>query len=627
MNLIPAIAPILLWLAPFQALVAAHPEHTQPAATGLIGEWSFVPVYELPGSARNTIGPRTPYPRAPVQAISTPSAPLLLFGEEPTERVARLVDAGRLPTRSVSLELWTVDHVNQPVGAVAAIKSELPGHEPAAVLAYRDGGVGFIIRTRSGTAELQFDAGEASLKSYWRHIVGTYDGETARLYINGKLRAQSTRASGNLSVPPSADLEIAAYCGSEPYMDLGNIVHLARVFDRALTREEIQSSAADLAGTIERGHLFPGLFHFTAGPYLNYATRDGVRILWESDRPASALVEYGRTAELGERIELPMPADGEDGTIRSVQLLGLDASTPYFYKVTLRDSAGHEIDSGLLTFKTAVRQDEAYSFVVIGDTESRPHINDRIAKLVWDERPDFVVNCGDLTDGGKEPNKFQWTHEYFLGMNQLHSRIPAFPVPGNGEGDLYWYNRYHDLPDPEAYYSFEYGNAEFFMLDSNQRGESFKPGGEQFEWLRERLEASKATWKFVAHHHPTYTSDENDYGDTFEGPSDLGDVRVRRMTELYEAYGVDIVFFGHLHTYERSWPVFSGKVDLHRGVMYVQSGGGGGNLEDFAPNRTWFKHKTHRGHHYCTVNIMQDQLHFKMYDVNGRMLDSFELVR
>lgn len=79
-------------------------------------------------------------------------------------------------------------------------------------------------------------------------------------------------------------------------------------------------------------------------------------------------------------------------------------------------SEGDTVATGSLSFKTAVRADSPVTFAVIGDTESRPHINHQIAKAIWGERPDFTICVGDLTDGGKEHHKFEWNLEYFLGM-------------------------------------------------------------------------------------------------------------------------------------------------------------------------------------------------------------------
>ncbi|MEY2983381.1 MAG: hypothetical protein RL562_3608, partial [Planctomycetota bacterium] len=138
------------------------------------------------------------------------------------------------------------------------------------------------------------------------------------------------------------------------------------------------------------------------------------------------------------------------------------------------------------------------------------------------------------------------------------------------------------------------------------------------------LAASTATWKFATHHHPAYSSDENDYGDMWTGKSTHGDLRARVLTELYDAHGVDIVFNGHIHSYERTWPIRAGKV-TRAGTIYMITGGGGGGLETPGPIKPWFQNNVRRGHHYCTVSIAGRVLELKTFDLENRLFDFLEI--
>ncbi|MEL6142519.1 MAG: metallophosphoesterase family protein, partial [Bacteroidota bacterium] len=429
--------------------------------------------------------------------------------------------------------------------------------------------------------------------------------------------------------PPSTNqsLRICSYLANEPYMEVANLVKRLRVYNKALTKEELLEQKKILETEVERGIRYPDQFHFTAGPYLHNLTSEGVNISWESDRPAkNARIYYGSKLPLNKFDEVSFAATPDLGinTIQVHSLAGLPADQPYFYEVQLTSPSGETIQSGVLTFKTGPDAPRPFSFAVLGDTEARPHVNHQLAKLIWDERPEFLLNLGDLTDGGKAPHKFEWNLEYFLGMDALTSRIPIFAVPGNGEGDLYWYERYHRYPDLGDAYTFSYGDAAFFMLNSNQKAE-FAPGGRQYTWLEEQLKTCDAKWKIVCHHHAPYSGDENDYGDSWTGPSAMGDTLVRRIVPLYEQYNIDLVFFGHLHTYQRTLPIREGKINRNNGIVYVQGGGGGGNLEDFAPTRAWFSGKTYRGHHYFTVDVDSERVHLRMYDAKGQLKDFLDL--
>ncbi|UZR93557.1 metallophosphoesterase [Chondrinema litorale] len=599
-----------------------------------VAEWYFWPDYTLPGNAKNYPGPKLDNPASYFQKLEYKNTPLLFFSEEPTERLINFLAKEKIPQEDFTIELWLLVHVNQPVGALITLKDRSLQTEPDWLLGYYGDELVYSLKT------VKHPYGEIINKKvddYWSgnflHIVAVYEAGKMKLYYNGNLLDEITvgaRAKPAGETAVNNQIELAAYLKNEPYMDLGNLVKSLRIYDQAISKEEITSNFTHYKKMVERGILYPDLFHFATGPYLNYATKSSINLLWEADRETTATIEYGTSLPLKNKLEvnserLIKEDNAEpDNFIGEAALTGLASGTKYFYQITLKDKAGNEIQSGVLTFKTAVEDDEAFAFAVIGDTEARPHINDRVAKLIWGERPDFCLNLGDLTDGGIKRQKFQWNYEYFSGMTQLHSRIPVFPVAGNGESDLYWYNRYHALPEPEGYYKFTYGNADFFMLDSNQE-EEFAPGKKQYVWLEEQLKSSQANWKFVCHHHAPYSADEDDYGDSWKEQTDMGDLEVRKIVPLYEKYGVDMVFFGHLHTYQRTLPIASNQVNEENGVIYVQAGGGGGNLEDFAPARAWFSAKTYRGHHYFTINIFNNSLSFKMYDTEGRLKDFLEL--
>lgn len=206
-----------------------------------------------------------------------------------------------------------------------------------------------------------------------------------------------------------------------------------------------------------------------------------------------------------------------------------------------------------------------------------------------------------------------------------------FPVIGNHEQNSHWYYDYFSLPAPEYYYTFHYGNSQFFMIDSNK---PLDPDSEQYQWLERELASSKATWKFTCHHHPCFSSDENDYGDHVkgeegEGPEvyTWGDPNARKLTPLYEKYGVDIAWNGHIHLYERTWPIYQMTINQEKGVRYITSGGGGGHLEQAAPQRSWFSLHFKRAYHYCYVTIHDRSIQLKAYDIDGQLFDTFELTK
>ncbi|MCB0639519.1 MAG: metallophosphoesterase [Lewinella sp.] len=372
-------------------------------------------------------------------------------------------------------------------------------------------------------------------------------------------------------------------------------------------------------------HLGAQTDSFLVKPYLQYATQDGIYVLWETTSPTRAVVEYGRALELAsepnlsQRIVVDTPK-----TLHEAAISDLATGTKYLYRVRSTTADGQEFVSPVYTFNTAVEDDSAFFFAFIGDTQENPRTPwawGKVAQRIWEDRPNFIVHAGDIVDAGTR--KTDWTEQFFPNGHVVMSRYPMYTVLGNHEQDAQYYYDYMVNPAPEYYYTFRYGNAQFFMIDTNR---DVFPGSEQYDWLEWALAQSDATWKFVVHHHPPYSSEENDHGDTYIGASTY-QTQARNLVPLYEAYGVDFCLFGHTHLYERTWPIFRNAVNQQHGVIYINSGGAGGGLEDFDPVRSWFTQELQVTHHYCTFAIFDKTVSFRAIDHDGRLFDSFQMTK
>jgi predicted phosphodiesterase len=355
---------------------------------------------------------------------------------------------------------------------------------------------------------------------------------------------------------------------------------------------------------------------FKVAPYLQYPTRTGIKVMCETFEPTTCSIAYGTALPGTATI-----ADDTPGTMHELRLDKLIPKTRYFYQVTCTTADGKVFPGKWLSFFTAPDTDDAWSFTVIGDTQRNPIVTGQIAKLMWERRPNFVMHCGDVVDAG--PDNKQWTGDLFTPCLELFGRVAVLPCIGNHEKNHAHYYQYFSLPKPEYYYSFRYGNAEFFSIDTNKK---VGPGTEQFQWLDRALAKSDATWKICFHHHPPYSSDNNDFGDSFKTfPTGEGDRNARSLVELYEKHKVDVVFNGHVHIYERTWPIRAGKVDQKNGVLYITSGGGGGKLEDFSPTPAFFKAEHRSDYHFCYVTVHRETLRLKAIDRENRLFDQIEI--
>lgn len=380
------------------------------------------------------------------------------------------------------------------------------------------------------------------------------------------------------------------------------------------------SAAMLLAGLLTAGAWCApsaGALEIVVQPYLQYPTQTGITVCWETDQSAASEAAWGKSAAKLNWV----PATG-DATVHQAVFTGLETDQCYFYQVRSTAADGTKVESAVLTFQTAVGDESPFSFIVMCDTQANPNELSTLANLAWAQRPHFVMVGGDLVSDGTQ--KDHWTGHFFPNMHPLISRAALIPTFGNHDKNSPFYYEYFALPDPEYCYSFHYGNLELFLLDSQR---PMREGSEQYKWVEGALKASKAEWKIVCFHKPPYSSDFDDYGKTDEKRTMGGDPGLRRILPLFEKHGVDIVWGGHIHSYERTHPLKEGKPVLSGGILYMVTGGGGGGLEQFAPWRLPFSAKVYSGHHYCLVSVHGPKMLIEARDLQDRIFDQVELAK
>jgi acid phosphatase type 7 len=157
---------------------------------------------------------------------------------------------------------------------------------------------------------------------------------------------------------------------------------------------------------------------------------------------------------------------------------------------------------------------------------------------------------GDLWLGGvstsSDPNA------YVTAEDRTPRRVPYLDIltlPNNGElGGV--------ASSTEQYYSFDYGNVHVVSLDSQLSARDEQQRLVMRKWLVSDLLNNDLDWTIIIFHHPVYTKGSHD-SDTVAA-SRMGidqpiiDLR-QEFTPIFENYGVDLVFSGHSHSYERSW--------------------------------------------------------------------------
>lgn len=333
------------------------------------------------------------------------------------------------------------------------------------------------------------------------------------------------------------------------------------------------------------------------GPYLQNVGKDRITVMWETLRPDESRVEYGLT----ENYEM-FQTDPGLVRIHEVTLTSLEPETKYYYRVSC---GAQTIDR---TFVTGVHEETPFAVAIYGDSFKHPDKHREIAKGIAAEKPNFILHTGDLVGGGYR--LATWDRQFFWPLFDVIDHIPLFSALGNHENSRKNYFSFFSLPHNEAYYSFDYGNSHFTVLDSNIE---YKQGSEQYEWLEEDLRTADKLWKFVVFHHPPYSSGRH-----------KSSLQIRdAWTPLFNKYKVDMVFTGHDHLYERTYPIAAALSEDKHPITYVVTGGGGASLYKIE-KRIWTAEGTSI-YHFCVVEIDGESLVLTAKSIDGRVIDKFML--
>ena len=336
----------------------------------------------------------------------------------------------------------------------------------------------------------------------------------------------------------------------------------------------------------------------TVGPYLLDATTESVVIMWHTDEPATGCVEFGRDSVR----EHTWRAVGKT-FVHRVVLPGLRPDTRYHYRVR---SAG--ATSPAYQFETAPKTPLPFTFAVYGDSRSFPDRHGAVIRAMRGSQPRFVIHTGDLVGSGTKPEL--WKPEFFDPAHDLMVRVPFFIAIGNHEDNADLFYQFFNRPKDRAWWSFNYGNCHFVILNSCRERSL---DGPQVRWLRQDLAANKATWTFAAFHHPPVSS-----------ASHKSDVELlENWGPILAENGVDIVFNGHDHTYERSRPIrYDPTGQL---VTYVVSGGGGAPTYSL-DKRPWTVNAK-SALHFCEIRVDGGRLEYTVFDDERRVIDSTVLTK
>jgi hypothetical protein len=208
----------------------------------------------------------------------------------------------------------------------------------------------------------------------------------------------------------------------------------------------------------------------------------------------------------------------------------------------------------------------------------------------------FVLMLGDDLIAGHEPMDYQKKFELPY-KPLLDAGVEFYAVLGNYDISNERFYKLFNMG--EQFYTHKKGNVRFFALDSNY----MTP--QQLAWLEKDLQNSGSDWKICYFHHPLYSSG------SFHGSA----TELRLLLEpLFLKYGVQVVFAGHEHVYERVKP--------QKGAYYFTEGASGelrkGNLRKTDLTAAGYD----QDRSSMLVEIAGDELHFQTVSRTGQTVDS-----
>ena len=245
-------------------------------------------------------------------------------------------------------------------------------------------------------------------------------------------------------------------------------------------------------------------------------------------------------------------------------------------------------------------RDGSTRFAIIGDSGTGGSKQVEVAKQLAVARQrfpfEFAIMLGDNLYGSEKSSDYERKFERPY-KPLLDAGVKFYAALGNHDDPNQRFYKPFNM-NGERYYSFKpslKSSVRFFAIDSNYMDQR------QLDWLEKELAASGSDWKICYFHHPIYSSGER-HGSNL--------VLREQLEPVFLKHGVDVVFTGHEHFYERLKP--------QKGISYFIAGSSAklrrGNLGN--SSMTAFGYDD--GYTFMLAEIVDDELYFETITENGK---------
>ena len=303
----------------------------------------------------------------------------------------------------------------------------------------------------------------------------------------------------------------------------------------------------------------------TRGPYLQMGTPSSVILKWRTNTSTESIINYGTSLGVlnSTEQEITLKINHE------VTLTGLLPYTKYYYEIADLDGV-YVTESSNMFVKTSpdVGEKQFVRAWILGDAGTANQNQTNVRNQYYNyvnttptnpNQTDMMLFLGDnaYSDGTDA--------EYQIALFNVYSdmlkKTVAWSTIGNHDGisasSSTQSGPYYDIftfpaaaeaggeaSGTEAYYSFDYANIHFIVLESHR----FSNDATQMTWCESDIQSTSQDWVVALFHHPAYSKGSHD-SDT-ENPL----IAMRNnFLPILEANGVDLILSGHSHSYERSY--------------------------------------------------------------------------
>jgi hypothetical protein len=250
---------------------------------------------------------------------------------------------------------------------------------------------------------------------------------------------------------------------------------------------------------------------------------------------------------------------------------------------------------------------DSVKFAVIGDSGEPGKGQTAVANQMMKWRAtypyEFVLMTGDNLYGTERPRDYQRKFELPY-KALLDANVKFYAALGNhDDAEQRLYKNFN--MNGEKYYTFKPKNGvRFFAIDSNYVDRK------QLEWLDKELTASGSDWKITFFHHPLYSSGET------HGSADLQ----RELLEpVFLKHGVNVVFAGHEHFYERLKP--------QKGIAYFTIGNSAKLRKGDLRKTAMTAFGTDSEYAFMLIEIAGDEMYYQVLNDAGKTIDAGSIRR